>query len=462
MFKVLWAIQPAKFFLILSVSALISFSSCNKASVVGLDVQPENDLIDAYYQDTLTLITQTIKEDSLRTDGNLVYTGIGLIGKYHDPVFGLASSSIYSQLLMYSNAPSFGTKPVVDSVRLTLTYSAMYGKKAKPRQSQMINVYQLAEDLDINSPYYSNKLKSYGLELTTTNGYVFKPRPTDSIVIFGKPPLEPRLAPALRVPIQNSFGQMILDTQNRANLATNASFIKFIKGLYITTENTTGIASPEGNIINFNMFASKLNIYYHNSTDDSLQYDLSLAGARYMYFNHTYVPYAEPDLQKQLTGQQQQNDIVFVQSMAGLKTKVLIPNLVTWGKKEFIAINRAELVIKSISLPKDTFAVIPALNLLAISDDKKTPYILPDALEGTSYFGGIYDTRDSSYHFTITRQVQQLISGTKANNGFYIVSANGSSQANRVVLGGGSPVLNGGSTPNNYKMKLKITYTKLK
>lgn len=459
MFKILWAIPPAKFFLILSVSTLISFSSCNKPTVIGLDVQPENDLIDALYQDTLTLITQTVKEDPLRTDANLVYNGVGLIGKYYDPVFGQANSAVYTQLLMFANAPTFGTNPKIDSVILSLAYTNMYGKKVKPRQNLTLNVNQMTEGLDITATYLSDQIKTYGQELTVANGFVFKPRPTDSIVIYGKT----KLAPALRVPLLNSFGQSILDKQNTTDLATNDNFLKFINGLYITTEKTTGIPSQEGNIVNFNMFSSRLNIYYHNDTDDSIQYDLSMSGMRYMRFDHSYVPYADADLQKQLSSTPPaQNDIVYVQSMAGVKTKLKIPNLLTWGRKDFIAINKAELIIKSISTAKDTFAIPTQLNLFGINDDGTTAYVLPDAYEGTSYFGGIFDTTNNTFRFTITRQIQQLLSGKVSNNGFFITSATGASTANRIVLGGGSAVLNGTTNPNNYQMKLKITYTKLK
>lgn len=453
MFRILWALQPAKFFLILSVSTLIIFSSCNKPSVIGLDVQPENDLINAEFQDTLTLLTQIVPEDTLRTDGNFVYTGIGLIGKYVDPVFGEATSSVYSQLRLPANAPAFGTLPQIDSVVLTLVYNDTYGKKV--RHAQTINVYRLTEDLDIEAKYFSNnKKKNDGIDLAGAK--VFVPRPKDSITVLGK-----KQAPALRVHLDKNLGQSILDKQGSTDLATNDNFSKFFKGLYITTENTTGLSPSEGNIITFNISSSRVNIYYHNSADDSLRFDLGLSGARFMNFSHNYKT-ANMDLQKQLYQNSIQNDVVYVQSMAGLKTRVKIPHLLSWAKKGFIAINRAELIIKSISTPKDTFALVPVLNLLGISDDGITSYVLPDAkYEGSTYFGGVLDDKNC-YRFAITRQIQQLINGKNNNNGFFITSPIGSSAANRVALGGGSATLSGGIIPNNYQMKLNITYTKLK
>src|SRR3954470_13059191 len=132
MFKILWASSPAKFFLGLSVITLFTLSSCNKSSILGLEVQPEDDLINAAFQDTLTLNTQTIKEDTLKTSG-VPYTT--WIGKYVDPIFGEVTVSTYTQMHMFANNPSFGKKPICDSVVLRLVYATIpYGKKSRKEQ----------------------------------------------------------------------------------------------------------------------------------------------------------------------------------------------------------------------------------------------------------------------------------------------------------------------------------------
>ncbi len=462
MFKILWTNWSAKFFLILSVSTLICLSSCNKASLLGLDVQPENDLINAEYQDSLTLLTQTIHEDTLRTDGNFI-SGVGMIGKYIDPVFGPTTSSLYTQLRMFANAPYFGINPICDSVRLSLIYIDAYGKKL--RRQQTLSVYELTESMDISALYYSGQSKTKST--TDLANYVFTPRTKDSVKIK-----DVMQAPQLRAKLSTAFGQNILNLDS-AKKATNENFMQQVKGLYITTENTPGLAASEGNIIQFNLSSSTVNIYYHYSrtgkSDTTGQFDLTLFGvARFTHFDHDYTT-STTDLQKQLGPTPPvQNDVGYVQAMAGVKTRVKIPNVVTWGKKDFIAINKAELLIKSMVSRKDTFALPPSLSLYAINDDGKTSSLLPDAFEGPDYFGGTMDTSDvtttyPTYHFTITRYVQQLISERRLNNGLYITStpSNGSSTPYRIVFGGGSATLVGGGD-NKYQMKLKITYTKLK
>ena len=111
-----------KFFFIIPFCVSICLTSCDEASVVGLDVQPENDLLNVGYQDTTSIVTRTIKGDSLITDESLITTGIGLIGKYIDPVFGTATASMYTQVRLPSDIASttFGTDPICDSIILSL------------------------------------------------------------------------------------------------------------------------------------------------------------------------------------------------------------------------------------------------------------------------------------------------------------------------------------------------------
>ena len=144
--QILSRLIGTKFFFILSLGVSISFTSCNESSVVGLDVQPSNDLLNVGFEDTTSINTRTVKGDSLITDETLISSGNVLIGKYIDPVFGTSIASIYTQLRLPTNivATSFGTAPVCDSIIISLIYEGTaYGKKDK--KLQKLNVYQLSE-----------------------------------------------------------------------------------------------------------------------------------------------------------------------------------------------------------------------------------------------------------------------------------------------------------------------------
>lgn len=458
-------ISGAKLFLIVFAVCAFLYSCKNESDVIGLDVQPLNDIIGADFTDTTTLITKTLRVDSLRTDENLFLGGEAILGTYNDPVFGKTAASLYTQVRLKTLNPSFGTGVIVDSVVLSLVYNPSakhYGKTQ--RAPQRVNVYQITEDMATSNAYYSHhKLDTSNIDLA--NNYTFSPKPKDSVYVFGK-----GYKPQLRIPLDANFGNTLITeaTSNPSSYATVEAFQTYMKGLYITTQNSV-LNTGDGNIFNFLCAddLSKLTIYYHNDGGDSLTFDYALGSvARFSHLTHDYTPTSiNSNLAAQLgTTPPAQNDVVFVQPMAGLKTKIEMPylkNLLNQGK---IAINKAELVLKIDTNPiyeLDTFAVPDRLVLLGINDDG-TMYALPDANEGDSYLGGGYNATTKEYKFNIARYVQQVMLGQKNNNGLYlqvrdgsVVILAGTIVANRLVLGGG------GTGAGTNKMKLNISYTKL-
>jgi hypothetical protein len=453
-----------KFFFILSLSLGICLASCDESSVVGLDVQPPNDLLNVNFKDTTTILTRTVREDSLRTDGMLITTGLGLIGKYIDPVFGEATASMYTQVRLPSNitATSFGPAPICDSIILSLPYEGVtYGKTDYKTQS--LNVYELSEALVSSQLYYSNKsLNKNSIDLTAADGYLFTPHPLDSVTVNGV-----RSQPQLRVPLDNSFGQSLLDNQTTGNLLNDATFRNFFKGFYITTENTVSLAPQEGNILDFKMGEGLMTIYYHyvgkasNTVTDSTihqKYDFSLGSVvRFDHFSHNYST-ALADVNAQLTNPaQKQNSTVYVQSMAGLKTKIEFPYLMHWLDSGIVGINKAELIVKidttSGNYMLDTYAPPVSMLLFGINDDG-TNAAIPDFNEGAAYFGGTYNATTKEYHFNIDRYIQRVLSGKISNNGLYLIASSGAINVNRVVV-------SGGSVSATRQMKLNIIYTKL-
>ncbi|MCW3084817.1 MAG: hypothetical protein JWP12_2183 [Bacteroidetes bacterium] len=447
----------AKFFLIPLIGLVITVSSCNESSVVGLDVQPAGDLLNVGWQDTTTLVSKTVREDSLHTDASVIITADALIGAYNDPIFGRATASLYTQLRLPTNAPTFGSIPICDSVIMSLVYDpTAYGKL--DRKVQTMNVYQLAEDVSTSSDYYSNNTLSKAIN-DLANARQFIPHPLDSVTVIGS-----RQKPQLRIPLQTNFGQVILNNQNLPALSSNETFQSLTKGLYITTENTPGGAAGDGNILHFKMAdaLTKITIYYHNSNatdNDSLHYDIQLgAVARFSSFAHDYSS-ANPYLVAQLSSTPPAVDTtLFVQSMAGVKVKIELPYLKNWNDHGRIAINKAELVIKvdstSALYQLDTFAAPTGLVLFGITAGTNVNYVIPDAYDANEVYGGSYNAATRTYTFNIERYVQQILNGYRENTGMYLVASGGAVNANRVVLGAAA-------STGYQKMKLNITYTKL-
>jgi hypothetical protein len=439
-------VPGANFFLIALIGITTFTQSCNKSTTIGLDVQPNNVRLNVNYIDTTTLVTKTVLDGGSRTDANVteLISSDVLIGTYIDPVFGKTSASLFTQIRLNTYSPDFGSNPQIDSVILSLTYdTAYYGQR--PCAKQNINVHRVMDNFNASGAYYSYDSLSVASTDLASN-FLFTPSPADSA--------------QLRIPLSANFGQDILSHQ--PNLSDSTSFQNYLNGLYITTQNTTGLNSGEGNILRFIMddINTKLTLYYHNDASlakSSLSFDFSFNSvARFSKFKHSYTS-IDPDLAAQLNGTAPaQNSVAFLQAMAGTGVKVEMPYLMQWLHEGKIGINQAELVITidtSGAYPSSIFSPPPGLVIYGI-DNTGSIYSIPDANEGSSYYGGIYKPLTNEYSFNIARYIQQVLDGKLPNNGMYLTVAYDFINPNRVVVFGG---LQG----NSYRMKLNITRTKL-
>lgn len=431
-------------FFLLIVAAI----SCKKKTPkdIGLPLLPGEDLLNAEYVDTLTLISHTTKDDSVRSD-EFVNT-FNLLGTINDPVFGITKASVYTQFALSQVNPVFGANPVLDSAVLSIVYKnpKYYGTLS----SQKFNVNELTQALHKDSVYYSNKKFTY----TTTPLAIIDlvPNPKDSIKI------DTVKRPAhLRLQLNKTFFQKFLsDPAAITSYSSNANFQTFFKGVYISTSGS--IPPREGAILNMDLTHSysRLTLFYHNDTKDSLSYHFIITSAdcaRISHFEHDYS--LATDIQNQLnTSPTIQEDKVYVQPMAGVRTKITIPYLKNLYNNGKVAINKAELILPVEPLSVDSPYFAHPILMAAIADSALGALKMPDMYE--EGFGGNYDPTNKLYKFNIARYIQQILNGTKKNQGIYLISHPATSAiiANRVQLTGGRKTL---SNP----MRLRITYTPL-
>jgi hypothetical protein len=442
----------ANFFVASLFLFTILISSCNKTTSIGAEVLPDSNSTGIV--DTITLITQTQAAAPLATDetsAQAVSTDI-LLGTYVDPVFGKTKASLYTQLGLSVGSSNFGTNPLIDSVVLSLVYDAsVYGKT--PLVQQNISVYRLSADLDVNNTYYAHDTIST-LATDLASAFAFVPAPTAPVNINGV-----SLLPQLRVPLDANIGQEILNRPS-SDLASNTAFQSYLKGLYITTKNTSGLSSGEGNILRFKMAdaETKLTLYYHNSDTTALQtYSLPLnSGAYFSQFKHDYAA-ANADFVSQINSTSStQNKTVFLQPGA-TRIKITAPYINRLLDSSGIIVNKAELIFRvndASEYQTDIFTVPEKILVYGINTDGST-YQLPDEQEGTLYYDGNFNTTTKQYTVNIARYVQQILDGKLSNNGLYLVPVYETINPNRLVIGGGS------SLDNTYQMKLRITYTRL-
>jgi hypothetical protein len=448
--KILPRLAGAKFFMASFAAGALLLSSCDKDSEIGLGVQPEGDLLKALITDTVSITTFSVKEDSIKTDD--LPSGTAALGSYNDPVFGMTQASIYSQFLLPTNlTDGFGTGLSLDSIVLSVAYEGInpfYGT-VNDGDMQTVKVYQLTESLSKDASYYSNQtLEIYPFPLGSAT---FNPKPVDQVVV-GTDTVKAQL----RIKLEKGFGEQILNA-GASNLSSNTAFLNFFKGLHIRPE-TAGQAPGEGAILYFNLLdaESGLTLYYkvNGVTQNPYRLVVNSSAARYEHFTHTY-PVGGP-IKNQLSNPALGQQLSYLQSLGGLKTKVKFPYLAGY-RDSGVVINRAELVVKAD--PSYITSAYPApekLFVVPVTSTGANGDLLswPDFGEGANYYGGSYDAIAKEYRFNITRYAQGVITGSVTDYGLYLTVAGSAVSASRLVIGGGDNPTHG--------MELRLTYTKLK
>lgn len=430
-----------KFRITLLIFLLISFfiTSCNKNEELGLNVQSE-DMLGVYFINNIPITAYTVYEDSVRTDKTIY----NLVGSYFDPVFGLTNAEAYTQFKLTTTAVSFGTNPVCDSVFLSLAYNGFYGDTSS---YMTLNVFEISDDFYYNNYYYSNDV--LGVYKNNLANIYFKPNLIDSVQVGGT-----KFAPHLRVKLKNTLGQNFIDASNTSDLADNINFLKFFKGLNISTNSV----SSGGAILYFNFLSSisKLTLYYHNDEDTtSYNFIIDDKCARYNNFDHKKYSTADLILKQQLAGDTTLGDnILYVQSMAGTKIHLKFPTVIdSLNKLGKIAINKAELVMKVDVNDIDKYAPPEKLVLSKINTDGSLSF-LADYIYGDAYYGGSYSSVTNEYRFNVSKHIQDaLLIGKFNDKGLYLMVSGASVKSNRAIIKG-----NKASEDN---LRLEIIYTKI-
>ncbi|MBE0638851.1 MAG: DUF4270 domain-containing protein [Bacteroidales bacterium] len=418
---------------------------------IGIEILPGQEKLIVYTSDTTTVLVHSVFADSIKTDE----TTRSMLGSYLDPVFGLNTVSIATQVRLSTSTLDFGENPVLDSVVLSFEYTtittsignqlAAYGDTTT---LQNIKVYELNEDLVFDTSYYSNyNVAVKPTELANIN---INFRPTDSTMIDTV-----LVKPQLRMRLSDEFGESLLNAPDYATDSVNG-FLAFMKGLYIKPEPV----SAGGAIVFFDLLAipSRLTLYFKDDDGEQTNYmfPISAQCARFMNFNHDY-SLGDPDFQAQLSGDTLLGaERFYIQSLGGVEAKISFPYIKDWVKDQSIALNEAKLIFYN----SDTAnSLLPPTELFffELNEDGSLDFI-PDQFEGTRYFGGYYQKNSGEYFFRITQKIQKMLTGTDENTSFSMGVSGASLTPNRVLLHGYNPET---IEQFNQRIKLKIIYTKI-
>ena len=398
---------------VIYILALISsflFFSCSDSNVVGLEIQPNSDIIEIFNGEVIneiaslnpplySLSLSTHSEDSLRTDE----TTSLLLGSINDPIFGLNEGSFLTQISLSENNVDLGENPVVDSVVFSYSYSGYYGDLTSPTSIAVkyvdLNIYK-------DSVYYSNHQFSGAFAST------------EDLLLDFTISSDTSISPILKMTLDNSIGQQILDLGN-STLVDNETFQQnfgcFSFNEYSSIANSIIYLNPSGSNSNFT-------IYYHNSISDTLSLSFALDGdaARINLFND-----------KPLSNLNINSEYSYVQSMSGFRTNIEIENLDNLrldlaGK----SINHASLNFNVTDF--DTYSPHDKLFLVRENSEGSNVFLTDFTIEGDSHFKG--ELNGDSYDFNISRYFHKLLNDTSYSNKLILISSGGAINAHRTII----------------------------
>jgi parallel beta-helix repeat protein len=437
------------------LSFIIAFA-CKKKdespSVIGLDVQPESDLVGITVTDSVSVFMHTEQVNGIRTYNDQYK----FLGSNQDPIFGRTDASIYTNFSIPNNLSNvtFGANPVLDSAEIVIRFTGESLGNASTNLQYQVHV--LNQKLDAETSYSSTT--TVPMSASTVSSYIGNVKPRGGF-------------PCLVVPLDNNLAEYILKTNS--NLVNNTAFLNAYKGLYITSSNSTLGVPGSGAIRRCDLDddLSGINLYYHdgNSADSKGQkFQFVFKGIdalRYNYIKHNYTSGATQNLFDQLSGNEAAgNANLYLNAFGGTRVKVELPYIQNFKDSQNVSISRAELIIKVDELKSPysfNYKYPSTLALIANSSDG-TEQLVYDQLEVSDFgkYGGNYDSTKRQYVFNIARQMQKIINGEITNYGFYLVNARPNvafvarrdDRLQRVVVGGKNNL--------SYKPVFKVTYVK--
>lgn len=216
------------------------FASCNDDGAVGLDLLPNPDGIGVFKQDTFTLRSYTVTDDSLQVQQPPRFA----LGEVLDPTFGLSRSGVAFQVLLLNENINLGSNIQVDSLILALSFDGYYGDTT---DQLLIKVHELDEPIYRDSVYYADQAPA--VKPTLLASYTYTPKPTAPVPVD-----EPRVNGVdtvfnynglLRIPLSQELINRLVAASNTADLQNNTNFLEFFKGVYITAERVNASSTGD-------------------------------------------------------------------------------------------------------------------------------------------------------------------------------------------------------------------------
>lgn len=455
-----------QFFLALFVIAL-SLSSCyNEPEFIGKNLLPISDLKSVKLDTSFQVSAYTASTDTIPTG----YYNYAVLGTYNSEIFGKTKSDFLTQITHGAAKDTLGTmspRPAADSIFMYLRLAKAWGDVNK---SINIKVYELSNELAPNSTKkdatgkdfpYTKFVYYNGRELTVDGKYI----PT---LINSEPVTYNGTQKVLKIKLTQSFADKLTNAPD-TTFSDHIEFIKYLKGLYITSEDfgTTG-----GVLYSFNYSLQVVLHYHYFSTKkqrDSLRTITYYTSSNLPRFNRIIHDYSTATSALKIkhiynydslsNNNVTQDTMFYISGLGGVRGVIKLNGVSEWAKKMPIAINRAELRIDV----QDKDSIINPLLYYSKRDTDTSSYKGYNAVSPydivslydysiTQVQTARYSKPKKYYSIDITFHLQNLLKGKIKRDYFYLEPSDFKVNYKEGIFRTGK---------NSNRIKLIITYSKL-
>jgi hypothetical protein len=316
-----WPAINSRLLVTLFLIIVISESCKRKDSEITIPTQDANYSVGTHYTDTITVTTTTtfIQDSTISSNTN----GL-IVGAYKDSELGNVWCNAFSQLKMARENVQDHNGATVNSTSLMLDYVYVYGDT---NTAQTLEVYELANPLDVNNYYTISNSSTLGTKL-------------GEVTITARPNTASNY---ITIPLSNTYGQELL----LASAGTsNNVFVSLKYGIAIVPKDKDkgaiiGVLFGENTVLKVNYTPSG------SSTSTDELYTINGNSLRYFNGNFDRSGTAVAGLTSNynsLSPAANANKL-YLQSMMGLKIKVTFPYLSSFLKQDGknVLVNKAYL-----------------------------------------------------------------------------------------------------------------------
>lgn len=441
-------------FILLLLIGLIAPSCRKNENTVGDDFVGALVGFDVKTIDTASIVAFTSLDDSVPTR----YVSYYLLGDMNDPDLGSSKASIITQYMPPTLSSEWDNSNIqIDSIVLQLKYVGSTSKYGNLSSNQTIRVYELAEDLQQDSSYRSDR--NYRYDASKPIGSWTGRFNLEDSVKYSYAGAAVSLPAHLRIKLDDADYLSKFKNASTNVFASLDAFQTYFKGLVIVPE-TSPLTPGNGGITLIdlkndsylrNMITAVVVYYDGNKKVEFPIYPDD--NTKYNKFEHQFT--VTIPVQPRMGGKHE--NMNFVQSMAGLKTRIMLPYLFDFVKQKNIAINGAELIVPIVEGSTSDNYSAPVSMRLFDSDSLGRNKIILDAFEGIDYYGGTYNSTTKTYSYNIIRYTQNLLTqykqyGLNYNYGLNLfIQADNPVSASRAIID---------TRPG--KIKLKLSYSVIK